>query len=89
MTDRPWSIEFSPSGRKDLNRLDQQVRRRVYTALQRVAADPNQAAGIRKLTGLEEWRIRVGGWRVRFNFDYEARVIVVTRVLPRGRAYDR
>jgi mRNA-degrading endonuclease RelE of RelBE toxin-antitoxin system len=41
MTGRPWSIEFSPSGRKDLNRLDRQVRQRVYTALQRVAADPD------------------------------------------------
>jgi mRNA interferase RelE/StbE len=89
MTGRPWSIEFSPSGRKDLNRLDRQVRQRVYTALQRVAADPDQAAGVRKLTGLEEWRIRVGDWRVRFTRDNDAQVIYITRVLPRGRAYDR
>jgi mRNA interferase RelE/StbE len=89
MTDQPWSIELSPSGRKDLNRLDRQVRRRVYTALQRVAADPHQAAGVRKLTGLDEWRIRVGDWRVRFIRDDDVRVIYVTRVLPRGRAYDR
>jgi mRNA interferase RelE/StbE len=37
--------------------------------------------------GLEEWRLRVGDWRVRFDRDDEARVIVVLRVLPRGRAY--
>lgn len=36
-----------------------------------------------------QWRLRVGGWRVRFSFDEERRVIVVLRVLPRGRAYDR
>jgi mRNA interferase RelE/StbE len=89
MTGQPLAIEFSPSGRKDLNRLDRQVRRRVYTALQRVAADPHQATGVRKLTGLEDWRIRVGDWRVRFICDDDARVIYVTRVLPRGRAYDR
>jgi mRNA interferase RelE/StbE len=89
MTDRPWSIEFIPSGRRDLNRLDRQVRSRVYTALQRVATNPHQAAGVRKLTGLDEWRIRVGDWRVRFIRDDNARVIYVTRVLPRGRAYDR
>jgi mRNA interferase RelE/StbE len=89
MTGQPWSIDFTHSGRRDLNRLDPQVRRRVYTALQRVAADPRQAAGIRKLTVLGEWRIRVGDWRVRFTRDDDARVIRITRVLPRGRAYDR
>jgi mRNA-degrading endonuclease RelE of RelBE toxin-antitoxin system len=36
-----------------------------------------------------EWRLRVGDWRVRFAFDDQQRVIVVLRVLPRGRAYDR
>jgi mRNA-degrading endonuclease RelE of RelBE toxin-antitoxin system len=36
-----------------------------------------------------EWRLRVGDWRVRFTFDDEQRVIVVLRVLPRGRAYRR
>jgi mRNA-degrading endonuclease RelE of RelBE toxin-antitoxin system len=33
--------------------------------------------------------LRVGTWRVRFNIDDERQVIVVLRVLPRGRAYDR
>jgi len=50
---------------------------------------PREATGVRKLTGLEEWRLRVGDWRVRFIRDDAARVIYVTRVLPRGRAYDR
>jgi mRNA-degrading endonuclease RelE of RelBE toxin-antitoxin system len=34
-------------------------------------------------------RLRVGDWRVRFERDASAREIVVLRVLPRGRAYDR
>jgi mRNA interferase RelE/StbE len=89
MTDQPWSIEFSPRSRKDLDRVDRQVRRRVYAALQRIAADPRQATGVRKLTDVEEWRIRVGAWRVRFTKDEDTRTIYITRVLPRGRAYDR
>ncbi len=28
-------------------------------------------------------------WRVRFTRDRETRTIVIQRVLPRGRAYDR
>jgi mRNA-degrading endonuclease RelE of RelBE toxin-antitoxin system len=34
-----------------------------------------------------EWRLRVGEVRVRFAFVYEDEVIVVLRVLPRGKAY--
>ncbi len=33
--------------------------------------------------------MRVGDWRVRFERDGARREIVVLRVLPRGRAYER
>jgi mRNA-degrading endonuclease RelE of RelBE toxin-antitoxin system len=89
MTDESWSIAFIPSGRKDLNRLDQQVRRRVYTALQRLAADPDHTTGVRKLTGRSDSRLRVGDWRVSFETDRESRTVIVHRVLTRGRAYNR
>lgn len=36
-----------------------------------------------------QWRLRVGNLRVRFSFVREDDVILVLRVLPRGKAYDR
>jgi mRNA-degrading endonuclease RelE of RelBE toxin-antitoxin system len=39
------------------------------------------------MTGREEWRLRVGDWRVRMRFVAAHRTVVVLRVLPRGRAY--
>jgi mRNA interferase RelE/StbE len=81
----PWSYAVTPPARRDLRRLDPPVQRRVVEALDRLVADP-LAADIRRLsTG--DWRLRVGDWRVRFTFDAERRLIVVLRVLPRGRAY--
>jgi mRNA-degrading endonuclease RelE of RelBE toxin-antitoxin system len=60
----------------------------VLAAIDRlVARDPS--LDVRRLTGSPEYRIRVGDWRVRFALDTEAHLIVVQRVLPRGRAYDR
>jgi mRNA-degrading endonuclease RelE of RelBE toxin-antitoxin system len=56
-------------------------------ALDKFVAAPREG-DIRKLNTVE-WRLRVGDWRVRFSFDDENQVIVVLRVLPRGRAYDR
>jgi mRNA interferase RelE/StbE len=64
------------------------VQRRIIEALDRLVAEPPQG-DIVKLTGIdEEWRLRVGDWRVRFTRDDHG-IVQVLRVLPRGRAYDR
>lgn len=63
------------------------MQRRLLDALERFVAAP-RSGDIRKLDSVQ-WRLRVGDWRVRFSFDDENQVIVVLRVLPRGRAYDR
>lgn len=76
-----------PPARRDLKRLDPPVQRRILDALDKFVVDP-RSGDIRKLNSLQ-WRLRVGDWRVRFSFDDENQVIVVLRVLPRGRAYDR
>jgi mRNA interferase RelE/StbE len=81
----PWSYVVTPPARRDLRRLDPPMNRRILDALDRFVLDPF-AADIRRLNPVE-WRLRVGDWRVRFSFDDEHRVIVVLRVLPRGRAY--
>jgi mRNA-degrading endonuclease RelE of RelBE toxin-antitoxin system len=88
VTDRAWEIAVSSPARRDLKRLDRQVRQRIYAALKRAAVDPT-AGQMRKLTGRFESRLRVGDWRVLVELDAEARVIHVNRILPRGRAYDR
>lgn len=80
-----WSYAVTPQARRDLRRLDPPVKRRIVDALDRFVEDPF-AADIRKLNPVE-WRLRIGDWRVRFTFDDERRLIVVLRVLPRGRAY--
>lgn len=56
-------------------------------ALDRLTGNPPTGDVVR-LAGIDdEWRLRVGDWRVRFTRDLETGVIQVLRVLPRGRAY--
>lgn len=88
MTDGNWGVTFTPRARRDLRALDPPIRDRVLSVIDRVAAR-DQALDVRRLTGSAELRVRVGDWRVRFTRDVEAKLIVVQRVLPRGRAYDR
>jgi mRNA interferase RelE/StbE len=83
-----WSIQFEARAERDLRRLDPRVARRVVDALDRVLArDPS--VDLRRLKGTDEWRLRVGDWRARLRLDFDARLVIVVRVLPRGRAYER
>jgi mRNA-degrading endonuclease RelE of RelBE toxin-antitoxin system len=88
VTDGPWSLDFTVRARRDLRRLDPQIRGRVFVALDRLLAE-DASLDIRRLVASTEERIRVGDWRVRLTRDTATRLIVVQRVLPRGRAYDR
>ncbi len=77
---------FSARAGRDFKRLDPPVKRLIVSALDRLAGDP-PAGDVVKLANADEWRLRVGDWRVRFERDTETGVIYVLRVLPRGRAY--
>jgi len=82
------SIRYTSRARRDLRRLDRQVAGRVVLAIERLSeGDPR--SDIKKLSGASEYRLRVGEWRVRFQHNIAAKEIVVLRILPRGRAYDR
>jgi mRNA interferase RelE/StbE len=79
-------IRWAPAAEKDLRRLDPPTRERVRQALHRLAATGQ--GDVRRLHGLEdEYRLRVGDWRVRFRFEAGSGALDVLRVLPRGRAY--
>jgi mRNA interferase RelE/StbE len=88
VSESSWSVRYAPSARRDLKRLDPQIARRVLAAIDRLL-DQDPTLDVRRLTGTSEGRIRVGDWRVLFDRDTAAREIVILRVLPRGRAYDR
>jgi mRNA interferase RelE/StbE len=52
-----------------------------------LTGDPPAGDVVRLADVQDEWRLRVGDWRVRFTRDRDTGVIQVLRVLPRGRAY--
>ncbi|HTA06331.1 MAG TPA: type II toxin-antitoxin system RelE/ParE family toxin [Solirubrobacteraceae bacterium] len=82
------SLRLTRSAEKDLRRLDPLVRKRVLGGLDRLLAE-DRSLDVRRLTGSERFRLRVGDWRVIFDYDSETETVLVQRVLPRGRAYGR
>jgi mRNA-degrading endonuclease RelE of RelBE toxin-antitoxin system len=79
-----YLIEWRPRARKDLGRLDPEVRGRVVDAVNQLSEDQS---GIRQLVGYHPplFRIRIGAWRILFSI--EAGIAIVQRVLPRDKAY--
>ena len=83
MTADSWV--FTARAHRDFKRIDAPVQRRITDALERLVADPPQGDVIKLAGSDDEFRLRVGDWRIRF-IRTDA-TIYVLRVLPRGRAY--
>jgi mRNA interferase RelE/StbE len=81
-----WTVVLTASAQRDLRRLDRPVATRILDALTRLA-DTGQG-DVTRLQGIaDEWRLRVGDWRVRFRYDHPTRTLEVLRILRRGQAY--
>jgi mRNA interferase RelE/StbE len=84
-----WRVVVDDRARKDLRRIDPPTRKRILNAITRLAQGAELTGDVKRLRGSHEYRLRVGDWRVRFERHDQQLVIVIVRVLPRGRAYDR
>lgn len=81
-------LDWKPAARRDLSRLDPQVRARIVTAVTALAE--THRGDVVKLTDKHppEYRLRVGGWRVRLAWDQAAGLLVVLHVFRRGQGYE-
>jgi len=83
----PWRIRWSHRAERQLERLGERDRRAVIIAVTRLQLEFG-ASDMKKLGGADdEWRLRVGRWRVLLDLDNQTGVITITRILPRDRAY--
>ncbi|MCH7847488.1 MAG: type II toxin-antitoxin system RelE/ParE family toxin [Planctomycetes bacterium] len=72
---------------RDLNRLPHDLFDRVIRAVKSLADNP-RPQGSRKLTASEnDWRIRVGDYRVLYEIDDPSQAVRVMRVRHRREAY--
>jgi mRNA interferase RelE/StbE len=82
-----WTIFVTSAAERDMAQLSESVRQTVIQAIDRLAENPS-LVDIRKMRGHKnEWRLRVGQWRVRFSFVSKTRTLKILRVLPRKSAY--
>ena len=82
-----YRVLLERAAEKDLNRLSGDIYKRVVTSIQRLGANP-RPVGCRKLAGsTNDWRVRVGDYRIIYEIADTIRVVRVVRVRHRREVY--
>ena len=81
-------VRYSRDAQKTLRAIPANTRRLIVQKVEQYAENPSSLANnVKALQGMPgHLRLRVGDWRILFRRD--GAVIAVTRIAPRGGAYD-
>jgi mRNA interferase RelE/StbE len=83
-----YSVVIKSSAQKELDTLDDPVFSRIDRRILALAENP-RPAGCKKLKGYkDQWRIRIGDWRVVYVIDDSAERVSITRVAHRREVYE-
>ena len=84
-----YAVVLKPAALRDLRKLPEDIRRRVAVRIDALAGDP-RPAGVERLQGEAElYRVRVGDYRIVYQVESKALVVLVVRVGHRREVYRR
>ncbi len=81
-----YRVLIRRKAQKQLDRLQEQYREWIIGDVFALADDP-RPPGCRRLQSREEWRIRIGDYRVIYAIDDEAREVLVVDIGHRRNVY--
>lgn len=83
-----YQLSILPRASKELGKLPVQQFERIRDRIRGLATNP-RPAGVRKLTGREGWRLRVGSYRVLYEIDDKQRTVLIVHIGHRRDVYRR
>jgi mRNA interferase RelE/StbE len=84
-----WSVRYTVEAIRALTDMDRTIARRVRAKILALARDPRAPNNnVRKLAGIEGYRLRVGDWRVIFTLKHDIMTVVVIRIGHRREIYE-
>jgi len=84
---RVFEVYLERAAQRDLKNLSSEYFHRIVPHIKSLAENP-RPPGCRKITGSKnDWRIRVGDYRILYEIDEKARVVRVMRVRHRREVY--
>lgn len=81
-----FEIRFKKSAKKDLLGLAEPNLSRLVKKISGLGIDPHPPDSI-KLTGVDGYRVRQGDWRIVYEVDEAAHVVVIRKVGHRREVY--
>jgi len=82
-----YTIDFSTEAERFLDKTDAKISLRIAKAIGKLSADP-RPPGCKKLVGVEnEYRIRIGDYRVIYQIRKSVLMVFVIRIGQRGNIY--
>jgi len=81
-------VRLHPEAARAYRRLLGPMRRRIGDAIDQLAAEPRPPGAV-KLAGRDDFRIRVGNYRIVYAVDDAERLILVARIAHRREVYRR
>ena len=83
-----YALEIKHSAQKELDALGDTLFTRIDRKILALADNP-RPAGCKKLRGYkDQWRIRIGDYRVVYTIDNTSRIVTVTHVAHRRHVYE-
>lgn len=83
-----YRVAFKSSAEKELFHLPENISARIFPRIKALATDPRPHGSKKLRGGTDEWRIRVGDYRVVYTIDDEIRKVEVTRIAHRREVYE-
>ena len=83
-----YTLEIKHSAQKELDALDDSLFVRIDRKILALADNP-RPPGCKKLKGYrDQWRVRVGDWRIVYLIDDAANLVTIIRVAHRREVYE-
>lgn len=83
----PYELLIERNVEKDLKKLKISLFAKITTKIKELADNPHPQ-GSRKITGSQnDWRLRIGNYRVLYEIDNKTKTIKIMRVKHRREAY--
>ena len=82
-----WKIIIAPIAEKRISNIPNPDKQRILTAIDKFYS--GLSGDLKPLKGRNEWRLRVGGWRILLDIDIKACLILVKYIDSRGGVYKK
>ena len=83
-----YEIRLHPEAARAFRRLQGPLRDRIASAIEALASDPRPHGAVR-LAGRDDFRVRVGDYRIVYAAVDEERAVIVARIAHRRDVYRR